>query len=160
MSDTAIPFFLIPQDGATINISIGKTATTVFSSGNTYNQAGTSFNQSGATFDGIINQNQYYPPSFTDTVLDSLAHIIISQVDTFLADQGYTYNQPGFTFNQLLVEYAGLTNQNQDIIPLFLKASQVIPEIGSIVDTYTTVSPTPPTGNSRMLIGILGMTYP
>ena len=84
----------------------------------------------------------------TLSFLTDMVGMIINATQTHAYDQGYTYNQSGQTYNQLGVAYGGVYNYNQDVVPATLTFS----------DVYSIF--VPPSGNSGLLIGILGLTYP
>src|SRR6266702_2922484 len=102
----------------------------------------------------------YSVPSF---VLDKeiQVHLTIPPTEAILTDQGYTYNQAGLTYNQAGIQYGGVTNNNEDLMPVFAILSE-IPHLEGIYDQYTPISSPPPPpsspSNSGLLIGILGLT--
>ena len=95
------------------------------------------YNQAGVTYGGLYNQNEDVTPMLSNALLDSpslslivepqFLDIILSNTQAKVLDQGYTYNQATFTYNHVLVDYGGLYNQNDDILPLTL----------TFTDTYT-----------------------
>ncbi|MDE1868138.1 MAG: hypothetical protein KGI08_10580 [Thaumarchaeota archaeon] len=74
---------------------------------------------------------------------ENVINIVIEQTDAFVEDQGYTYNEPGLTYNQAGVFYGGVQNVNEDVVPLIVTASQVIPNNVVVNDIYTPFVPPP-----------------
>jgi len=146
----SIPSFAIKkEDSITLNIS--TTQATLNNQGYTYNQAGLTYNQAGVQYGGVIKVNQDTQPLFASIDTEQRIDIFILQTQAILEDQGYSYNQAGFTYNQIGVMYGGVSQQNQDIAPLFATAYQVNPQIENIIDIYTT-KPQPAT-NPSMGVG-------
>jgi hypothetical protein len=103
----------------------------------------------------------YSIPSFTIPNEGIKIDITIPQTQATLVNQGYTYNEPGLTYNQAGVMYGGVNFATEDIIVPSLFLDATTPHLQGIYDKYTPgAAPTPPSSNSGMLIGILGLTYP
>lgn len=75
-------------------------------------------------------------PSFVAN-LENNIELTISSTEAVVTDQGYTYNQALFTYNQAGVMYGGISMNNQDIRPVFINtvANLINPTISSIIDT-------------------------
>jgi len=83
--------------------------------------------------------------------------IDIQKTNALVYDQGITYNESGLTYNQLGIAYGGL--YEYDLVPITPQIEIVMPSIVFSGDFGATI-PQPPQGDSGMLIGILGLTYP
>lgn len=81
----------------------------------------------------------------------------VGKTNTQIYDQGITYNEAGVSYNDARYAYGGI--YGFDIYPLVNKGVDIRPRIVAAGDFQGT-APTPPTGNSGMLIGMLGLTYP
>jgi hypothetical protein len=155
MSDFSIPSLSLNLENV-MHISIPSTQALLEDQGYTYNQSGLTYDQLGVMYGGIFNQNQDILPLLVSTfseqptliIPQEVIKMVISATQALLADQGYTYNQAGLTYDQLGVQYGGVYNQDQDVLPLEL----------SFTDIYATSNP--PITNSGMLMGMLGLTYP
>lgn len=66
--------------------------------------------------------------------------ITIPSTQAQLANQGYTYNQAGQTYNQAGVQYGGVYNYNQDVLPLFSIAKADQPSLNILSDYLTLTS--------------------
>jgi hypothetical protein len=88
--------------------------------------------------------------------LNPVPSMLIGRTNSNVKNQGYTYNESGLTYNQSGVMYGGL--YEYDIYPIIARAIQDKSMIYSGIDFSGTVVPT--IGNSGMLIGMLGLTYP
>lgn len=141
-------------------LSGGTTQAQVYDQGITYNQAGLTYNQIGIAYGGVYKQGQDVIPAIS--LAEQISPSLIGEnTQAQVKDQGYTYNQAGFSYNQIGVMYGGIYNQNQDIIPIVSLAEQIVPSIYKYADIYKQGGTiTPPPGNSGMLMGILGLTYP
>ncbi len=157
MAQDTIPS-IVPQVESQINVTIEQSQTKLADQGYTYNQAGFSYNQAGVQYAGAYNLGAEVIPAIS-LAAQIVLSAIIEKTQALLADQGYTYNQAGFTYNQAGVMYGGLYNINQDVAPAFFNdlASFVKPSISGIIDIQGGRAGG---GNSGMLMGILGLTYP
>lgn len=150
-NNSFIPSALVLQDTTQIHITISDTDAIVKDQGDVYNQASFTYNQVGVDYGGVYNVNQDVIPLFVDFESDFPINLSISQTNALLENQGYIYNQAGFTYNQPSVMYGGLWNNNWDSIPLLIDSKNIIPSIASITDIYTPFVPTPPGGNRQSL---------
>ena len=156
MNDPTIPSVSTYNDSARITLSIPSTQAKVYNQGYSYNQDGFSYNQPNVNYGGVTNYNQDVMPILADYIsvqptlsfLTDMVKLVIGATQTRNYEQGYSYNQSGLTYNQVGVSYGGVYNYNQDVVPATLTFS----------DVYSIF--VPPSGNSGLLIGILGLTYP
>lgn len=140
MKDSVIPTLTALKESITISIS--PTQAQLADQGNTYNQAGLTYN-SPVQYGGVYNTNQDTIPSIfvakldipSINILNDFISLKIPATQALLEDQGYTYNQAGFTYDQAIA-YGGVYNSNQDVLPLEL----------SFTDIYSPFVP-PTTGN-------------
>ena len=123
--------------------------------GITYNENGITYNELGINYGGFYGLTDLVP--IISQVSIPIGHAIANHSDAFIQDQGLTYNQAGVTYNDVLYTYGGLYGY-QDILPIISLALGPVPHIARGDDIYTT--PPPPSGNSGMLIGMLGILYP
>jgi hypothetical protein len=130
----------------------------------TYNQDGFTYNEIGWEYGGryehdvkpiIASASVKSPRMVSFSVKPNLK---VQRTNRDTNTQTYTYNEAGFSYNQSGWEYGGLFNH--DIYPLIAQARMQKPSIVFGKDFGSTILPPPPTGNSGMLIGMLGMTYP
>lgn len=70
-------------------------------------------------------------------------------------NQGVTYNEVGFTYDQANIAYGGI--YDYDVYPMLTRARNVVPRIVAVGDFQGTA--VAPSGNSGYLIGMLAMTY-
>ena len=146
MKDETIPKISIKTDKA-IDITISPTNAFVEDQGYTYNQAGFSYNQTGVDYGGIQASNQDLTPIFSG-IDQEKPHMDVGSTDATVTDQGYTYNQANFAYNQAGVDYGGLNNANHDKVPLFQYATPITPHDMIFTDIYTP-KPTPPVGGAN-----------
>lgn len=133
--DTTVPSFTINQESA-ISLKIPQTDAYLTDQGYTYNQAGFTYDQVGVEYSGVTNANHDDVPNILAANLENTISLSIPQTQAALYDQGYIYNQTGFTYDQLTVAYGGISQQNEDVIPIILTARLIYPT-ASIVDVYT-----------------------
>lgn len=81
--------------------------------------------------------------------------LTIGRTNVLVANQGYTYNETGFIYNQA-IQYGGI--YGFDIIPMITKAKLEKSSVFAARDFSGTITPTPYGGN-HTLIGMLGLTY-
>lgn len=156
MKDSSLPVLNILNEGNAINIIIPVTQAQSENQGYSYNQASLTYNQAGVFYAGLYSQNEDIIPILLNGNIEvpfikispETLDLILTNTNASLYDQGNTYNQAGLTYDQAGIAYAGLYNQNQDVLPLTLTFN----------DIY--ISKTVPPKNSGYLIGILGLTYP
>jgi hypothetical protein len=77
-------------------------------------------------------------------------HLSLGRTKARLLDQGYTYNQATFTYNQAGVDYGGLNNVNQDVVPTFSMIDTRAPSISGYTDIYTVVA----NPNNQKTVGV------
>ncbi len=86
---------------------------------------------------------------------------IVSKTTAQLYDPGITFNEPGITFNEPGIAFGGVYGAQGYVTVMNATARRDAPSNNHIVDfPGENPTPPPPTGNSGMLVGILGMTYP
>lgn len=78
--------------------------------------------------------------------------------DAQLYDQSITYNEVGLTYDQIGIAYGGVYGGQEKRVMLSM-APTIQPTIVKAYDQAGTAT-IPPSSNSGMLIGILGLTYP
>ncbi len=116
--------------------------------GYTYNQPGFTYNQSGVDYGGVYNVGQDIIPSIS-LAKDTSPKLTGSRTQAQLEEQGYTYNQSGFGYNQPGAMYAGVYNYDQDVFPTVSNIDTHVPLIASFADIYTTFIP--PSGKNQSI---------
>ena len=137
MSDPSIPSLSVKEVGVSVDITIPQTQTQVADQNNTYNQAGLTYSQTGVEYGGLYNNNQDEIPMELSSFRTLPIDIAIPQTQAQISDSGDVYNQAGFTYNQTGIKYGGLSNNNQDVVPMELSSFKVVPMDFSITDIYT-----------------------
>lgn len=97
------------------------------------------------------------PEPFNNAVQNTKTPSFATRTEAQLYDQGITYNEPGLTYNEIGIAYGGVYGaqdkreiRNYAVLPTPIN-NKIYDIPGQIV---------PPAGDSGMLIGILGLTYP
>lgn len=55
--------------------------------------------------------------------------LIVQNTDAQVLEQDYIYNQSGFTYNQVGVDYGGVYKVSEDIIPSISLAKDIVPSL-------------------------------
>ena len=145
-------------------IRIGRTNVTISNQGYTYNESGFTYNQIGWQYGGKFGQDITPIVSLSKSVKPKMQvasikpSLKVNRTNVVINNQGYTYNEAGFTYNELGWMYGVIFGH--DIYPLIANAVLTKPRITLGRDFGAKVTPPTPTGNSGMLIGMLGLTYP
>lgn len=133
-----------------IDVVISQTDAQIYEQGITYDNAGITYDNVGIAYGGVYDTNQDIVPlvSIAKSITPTLTG---GTTQAQVAEQGYTYDNAGITYDQALVMYGGLYKTNQDVVPLVSLAETIYPTIYGYSDVYTPV--TPPSKGNEMLIG-------
>lgn len=132
-------------------IVIGKSHATINDEGITYNEAGVTYNEAGVSYGGLYD---YDVSPLISQAKGNAPTMNVGRTRAAIYDQDITYNEAGLSYNEAGYAYGGF--YEHDIYPLISGARAISPRIVLSGDLQGTQS----AGNSGMLMGIMGLTYP
>lgn len=133
------------------SMTVAKTKARVVDPGITYDEPGVAFD-ANYIYGGITD---YDVSPLLNTPITQRPTLQMGRTEAQLYDQGYTYNEPGISFDQVGVAYGGI--YGYDITPLVSMSISIFPHIILAGDFYTPGGGT--VSRRGFLIGMLGLTY-
>jgi hypothetical protein len=123
-----------------------------------YNEANVTYNDIRYSYGGYYGFTDITRPTIS---LASIIQPLLAGTETLahLLNQAITYNEVNVSYNDLRYSYGGVYGFT-DVVPIIARVYNPKPRITHFADIYNAGSVTPPSSNSGMLIGMLGMTYP